>query len=208
MLTGNNPFFSKKQRDSLKLNRQRAHMTTQSKDPVCGMNVDPEQTPFTFNFLGQHYFFCSEQCLKKFKKEPQKYIQVQPESKPVSIATEYTCPMHPQIIQDHPGNCPICGMSLEPKSFGTTQQDDSEYKNMHFRFWVGVAFSTFVLILAMSSMVPAVDRFISPNLSRWLQFILSTPVILWAGWPFFQRGYQSIINRSLNMFSLISLGVG
>lgn len=120
---------------------------------------------------------------------------------------EYTCPMHPEIVQDHPGNCPICGMTLEPKNI-QSKADDSEYKDMLFRFWVGLAFSIPVLLLAMGNMLPVVNYYISPEISRWFQFLLSTPVILWAGWPFFERGWYSIVNRNLNMFSLISLGVG
>lgn len=115
--------------------------------------------------------------------------------------------MHPQIIQDQPGNCPICGMTLEPKNI-ETKTDDSEYKDMRFRFWIGAILSILILILAMGDMVPILGRIIPTHFSRWLQLFLSTPVILWAGWPFFERGWQSIVNRHLNMFSLISLGVG
>jgi Cu+-exporting ATPase len=121
--------------------------------------------------------------------------------------TEYTCPMHPQIVQDHPGNCPICGMTLELKSVGA-ESDNSEYRDMSRRFWIGLVLSIPILILAMSSMVPSFDRFISPQLSRLIQFVLSTLVVLWAGWPFFERAYHSVVNRHLNMFSLIAMGVG
>lgn len=179
-------------------------MVNQSKDPVCEMMVDPEQTPYKFTYLGQLYVFCSQFCLENFKANPNKYLSLQKQEQKVSYAREYTCPMHPQIIQDHPGNCPICGMALEPRGVDHQAQDNSEYKDMRMRFWIGAVLSLPILILAMINL----DRFISPNLSRWLQFLLSTPVILWAGWPFFERGWQSIMNRSLNMFSLISLGVG
>lgn len=183
-------------------------MTNDPLDPVCGMKVNPDQSPYKFNNVSQDYFFCSEHCLENFKKNPERYLYQHLKNQPLSTATEYTCPMHPQIIQDHPGNCPICGMTLEPKMIETGDHEDSEYKNMLLRFWIGMAFSIPVLLLAMSGMFPALDRYISPNLSGWVQFLLSTPVILWAGWPFFQRGWQSIINRHLNMFTLISLGVG
>ncbi len=119
---------------------------------------------------------------------------------------EYTCPMHPEIIQDHPGDCPICGMSLEAKTIGI--EDDSEYKNMLFRLCLGILFAIPVLFFAMGSMFPGINQLIPSDISRWLQFLFSTPVIVWAGYPFFQRGFKSIINRRLNMFSLISLGVG
>jgi Cu+-exporting ATPase len=125
----------------------------------------------------------------------------------MNSAAEYTCPMHPEIVQDHSGNCPICGMTLEPKNV-ETKADDSEYKSMRLRFWLGLAFSIPVFLLAMASMISTINDFIPLSLSRWLQFILSTPVVIWAGWPFFERGWRSIVNHHLNMFSLISLGVG
>jgi Cu+-exporting ATPase len=183
-------------------------MTNDQLDPVCGMKVNSDQTPYKFNNEGKDYFFCSEHCLESFKKNAQKYLHQQSKHEPLNTASEYMCPMHPQVIQDHPGNCPICGMTLEPKVIEGGHQDDSEYKSMLLRFWIGMACSIPVFLLAMGGMFPALDRYISPHLSRWLQFLLSSPVILWAGWPFFQRGWQSIISRHLNMFSLISLGVG
>jgi Cu+-exporting ATPase len=178
-----------------------------AKDPVCGMTVDPAQVPYKFSNQDQQYFFCSQHCLDSFKKKPDKYLRPKSQNKSVDSSVEYTCPMHPEVVQDHPGNCPICGMALEPKNI-EAKVDDSEYKDMRLRLWIGLAFSIPVLLLAMGNMIPAFDHSISPTLSRWLQFILSTPVILWAGWPFFERGWKSIVNRHLNMFSLISLGVG
>jgi Cu+-exporting ATPase len=178
-----------------------------AKDPVCGMTLDPGQTPYKFSYQNQQYFFCSQDCLDSFKQNPDKYLRPHSQNKPTNSPIEYTCPMHPEIVQDHPGNCPICGMVLEPKNI-EGKVDDSEYKDMHRRFWIGLAFSIPVILLAMGSMIAAFEHFISPTLSRWLQFILSTPVILWAGWPFFERGWRSVVNRHLNMFSLISLGVG
>lgn len=117
----------------------------------------------------------------------------------------YTCPMHPEIQQDHPGNCPICGMTLEPKEV-TTDVDDSEYQNMRKRFWIAAALTVPVVLLATSQMVMALN--LNATISHWIQLILSTPIVLWAGWPFFERAYYSIINRSLNMFTLIAMGVG
>jgi Cu+-exporting ATPase len=117
----------------------------------------------------------------------------------------YTCPMHPEIQQDHPGNCPICGMTLEPKEV-TTDVDDSEYQNMRKRFWIAVVLTVPVVLLATSQMVVTLN--LNPTISHWIQLILSTPIVLWAGWPFFERAYYSIINRSLNMFTLIAMGVG
>src|SRR6516225_3461169 len=120
----------------------------------------------------------------------------------------YTCPMHPQIEQDHPGNCPICGMTLEPKGGAKLTEENGELRDMTRRFWIGVILSAPVLVLAMGHILPFAPPWIEGDVSRWIQFILSTPVVLWAGWPFFERGWQSIINRSLNMFTLIALGVG
>ncbi len=123
--------------------------------------------------------------------------------------TIYTCPMHPQIEQDYPGNCPICGMTLEPKNaVAGSDEEDAELRDMTRRFWVGAALSLPVFLLAMWHILPAAPDWVMGDLSRWTQFILSTPVVLWAGWPFFRRGWESIVNRSLNMFTLIALGVG
>lgn len=184
-------------------------MTKQHLDPVCGMTVDDNRTPLKSTYQNQHYFFCSKHCLENFKKDPEKYLNPQPEKQDQStnVAKEYTCPMHPQILQDHPGNCPLCGMALEPKST-TIESDSSEYQDMTKRFWIGLALSLPVLILAMSSMFSPLNRWISQELSHFIQFALSTPVVLWAGWPFFERAYQSLRNRHLNMFSLIAMGVG
>jgi P-type Cu+ transporter len=121
----------------------------------------------------------------------------------------YTCPMHPQIEQRHPGNCPICGMALEPKTLIPGNEEEStELRDMTRRFWIGAAISLPVFILAMWHMLPSAPHWVQGDISRWVQFILSTPVVLWCGWPFFQRGWQSIVNRSLNMFTLIAIGVG
>jgi P-type Cu+ transporter len=121
--------------------------------------------------------------------------------------TLYTCPMHPEVVQNSPGNCPICGMSLEPKEV-EVQIDETEYRQMAKRFWIGLILTIPVLILAMGDLIPGLEKLISPPLSRALQLILSTPVVWWCGWPFFERAWHSILNRQLNMFSLIALGVG
>jgi P-type Cu+ transporter len=129
-------------------------------------------------------------------------------SKPeITSAIIYTCPMHPEVQKDTPGHCPICGMALEPREI-TAQPEDSEYRDMLRRFWIGVVLSILVFFLAMGGMVPGFNQFISPTLSRWLQMALSAPVVLWVGWPFFERARQSLLHHSLNMFSLIALGIG
>ena len=123
--------------------------------------------------------------------------------------TIYTCPMHPQIEQDHPGNCPICGMTLEPKNVvAGGEEDNTELRDMTRRFWIGAVLSVPVFTVAMWHMVPGAPHWVQGDVSRWAQFILSTPVVLWCGWPFFVRGWHSILNRSLNMFTLIAIGVG
>jgi len=116
--------------------------------------------------------------------------------------------MHPQIEQDHPGNCPICGMTLEPKGGVALAEESTELRDMTRRFWVGAILSAPVLVLAMGHVVPSAPHWVEGDVSRWIQFVLSTPVVLWAGWPFFKRGWQSIMNRSLNMFTLIAIGIG
>lgn len=129
--------------------------------------------------------------------------------KPSSHKIIYTCPMHPEIQQDHPGLCPICGMTLEPKE-ATAEVDDSEYRDMLHRFWIGAVLTIPVLILAASKMLPflRLENIMSDHVSHWIQFIISTPIVLWCGWPFFEKAWYSLLNRSLNMFSLIALGVG
>src|SRR3954452_9273223 len=121
----------------------------------------------------------------------------------------YTCPMHPEIEQDHPGHCPICGMALEPKNvLSGNEEENAELNDMTRRFWIGAVLTLPVFILAMWHILPSAPHWVQGDLSRWVQFILSTPVVLWCGWPFFQRGWRSLVNRSLNMFTLISIGVG
>jgi Cu+-exporting ATPase len=122
--------------------------------------------------------------------------------------TIYTCPMHPQIEQDHPGACPICGMALEPKTIAATEEEDSELRNMTQRFWIGAALTLPVFVLGMAHLFPNAPAWAVGDTSRWLQFIFSSPVVLWAGWPFFERAWQSVRHRSLNMFTLIGMGVG
>ena len=124
-------------------------------------------------------------------------------------ATTYTCPMHPQVEQDRPGHCPICGMTLEPKSCSAgSDEEDAELRDMTRRFWIGAALGLPVFLLAMGHILPTAPDWVQSDWSRWVQFVLSTPVVVWAGWPFFQRGWQSILNRSPNMFTLIAIGVG
>lgn len=174
-------------------------------DPVCGMTVDPQQTPYTFEYQHQLYAFCSSHCLDRFKQNPAQFL-AKDRQIPL-LAQAYTCPMHPQVQQKEPGFCPICGMALEPLQV-EAQVDESEYKDMLKRFWVGGLLAIPVFLLAMSHLLPQSDVWISATVSQTLQFLFTTPLIFWAGWPFFVRAWYSLKNRSLNMFSLIALGVG
>ena len=181
-------------------------------DPVCGMQVDPATTAHHTQYAGQTVYFCSARCQTKFVAEPEKYLRVSPAEAPAPkpAGTIYTCPMHPQIRQEGPGSCPICGMALEPVEVTAEAAPNAELIDMTRRFWVGVALSAPVVVLEMGGHIPALGlhHLVPMQLSIWIQFALATPVVLWAGWPFFVRGWASVVNRSLNMFSLIALGTG
>ncbi len=175
-------------------------------DPVCGMTVDPTTTAHHATYQGTEYHFCSARCRERFVADPEKYLS--PASKnpePVAPAgTTYTCPMHPQIRQQGPGTCPICGMALEPEMPSLEDQDDPELRDFTRRFWWTLPLSLIVLTLAMLGHRIA---FLSTDARTWIELVLSTPVVLWAGWPFFERCVQSIRNRSPNMWTLIGIGV-
>jgi len=187
--------------------------TTRSgvKDPVCGMTVDPNATSHRDTYHGRSYYFCSAGCQTKFVAHPTKYLTEQPafveEAPPGTI---YTCPMHPKIRQVGPGNCAICGMTLEPVTATAEVAPNRELADMTRRFWVGLVLTLPVLVLEMGGHIPALGLhdLVPPRISTWIQFVLSTPVVLWAGWPFFERAWASVVHRSLNMFSLIALGTG
>jgi Cu+-exporting ATPase len=175
-------------------------------DPICGMAVD-EASALRAERDGHTSYFCSDHCRQKFLSTP---APVKQEDKPHGKAI-YTCPMHPEIEQDHPGPCPKCGMALELKTPAPdAPEDNSELRDMTRRFWIGAALALPVFIVTMAHLVPAWSHaeWVNGNASRWGQFILSTPVVLWAGWPFFVRGWRSLVNRRFNMFTLIALGVG
>ena len=186
---------------------------TTTTDPVCGMKVDQAASKHRFDHAGTTYHFCSAGCRTKFKADPAKYIAPKPDAPaPVSPHTDaiYTCPMHPQIRQKGPGNCPICGMALEPVEITAEAAPSQELTDMTRRFWVGLVLAMPVFILEMGGHIPALGmhRLVPPQTSIWVQFALSTPVVLWAGSPFFQRGWASLVSRHLNMFTLIALGTG
>lgn len=222
-------------------------------DPVCKMTIKEEDAVATSSYKGKTYHFCSDQCKESFDSNPESYLgaaadgvkkeqaevstkaewtcPMHPEiiryapgncpkcgmslepktTMPVEGKMEYTCPMHPEIIRDKPGSCPKCGMALEPKTASMTETESNpEYDDMYKRFIVGAILTLPLLIIAMRDMIPGgglLDTLAAARTYEWLELLLATPVVLWAGWPFFVRGVQSVINRSLNMFTLIGLGV-
>jgi Cu+-exporting ATPase len=186
------------------------------KDPVCGMDASPEKSAGKMEYGGQTYYFCSEHCLKNFREHPQGFLD---KKRAKAIKTglaedqrEYTCPMHPEVLQVGPGSCPSCGMDLEPKEVSLEEGDNPELRNMTRRFWISLALTVPVFILAMGEMVPGLSAWISglasPRTLNLAELILATPVVLWCGWPFLVRYWQSLVNRALNMFTLVGLGVG
>jgi P-type Cu+ transporter len=219
-------------------------------DPVCGMTVDPQSAPGSFDYHGNTYYFCSRHCLEKFKTESQAFLDKphQPMAQPVGITrarselvhnhpvaiapgsdktrsdktgsdktlhaghstSSYTCPMHPEVVRDGPGSCPICGMALEPRTVSLNEKANPELTEMSRRFWISLVLTVPLLTIGMSELIPGVDlqRLMPMRNWGWLELTLATPVVLWGAWPFFVRAWQSIGNRSLNMFTLIGLGVG
>ncbi len=187
-------------------------------DPVCGMKVTSD-SEHRFTHEGEEYYFCSSGCLKKFSADPGKYLKPSTsdskhenhdnEQARTGAGVAYTCPMHPEIVQDHPGSCPKCGMALEPYSVDV-EEDTSELDDMTRRFWVGVLLAIPVFVSAMGSELwPGVAaEIIQPRNRQWIELLLATPVVWWCGWPFFVRGWQSVKTWNLNMFTLIGLGIG
>ncbi|MBA1158788.1 heavy metal translocating P-type ATPase [Microvirga mediterraneensis] len=180
------------------------------KDPVCGMVVDPNETKHRAQYQGKLYHFCSAGCQSKFMAEPAGYISPQPAMKAEAIleGTIYTCPMHPQIRQAEPGSCPICGMALEPVLTTAETGPSHELIDMRRRFWISLILSLPVVALEMGGHLTGLSHYISQQTSNGIQMLLGTPIVLWAGWPFFVRGWHSLATRSLNMFTLIAMGTG
>ena len=226
-------------------------MTDETRDPVCGMRVDPAKSRFTHEHAGQTFRFCCEGCRTKFQANPDRFLNPQPqagEPRPAPSGTwftcpmdpevrepepgacpkcgmaleaelgagvllptvEYTCAMHPDVARNEPGSCPTCGMALEARTVDSTNQPNPELDDMIHRFWIGAAIGFPVFALAMSEMVlgDRMSQTIGRAVSNWVQLVFATPVVLWAGRPFFERAWASVVNRSPNMFTLIGLGVG
>lgn len=179
-------------------------------DPVCGMSVDRATARHFARHEGQGFYFCSAACQAKFEAEPQKYLGDRPAPQPMPKGTQYTCPMHPEIIRDKPGSCPICGMALEPMGVPTGDEGPNpELVDFTRRFWVSAALSVPLLIIAMAPMIGLTfEGLVEDRAKVWIELVLASPVVLWAAFPFFHRGWDSLVNRSPNMWTLISLGVG
>lgn len=179
-------------------------------DPVCGMKVDPATSKYRFDHSGTTYHFCSAGCQTKFEADPTKYLAPSAAPPPAKPDAIYTCPMHPEIRQVGPGSCPICGMALEPVEVSAEAVPNHELTDMTRRFWIGLVLSLPVFVLEMGGHIPALGLhdLVPMQVSIWIQFALATPVVLWAGWPFFQRAWASVVTLNLNMFTLIALGTG
>jgi P-type Cu+ transporter len=178
-------------------------------DPICGMTVDPESAKHKIEYNGRTFYFCSGACKSKFTADPPKYLIMKAErGEPGASAAIYTCPMHPQIEQVGPGSCPICGMALEPKHVTEDSVANPELVDMTRRFCIGLALTLPVFVLEMGGHITGLTMLLGQQLSNLIQLVLATPVVLWVGWPFFVRGWQSLLTRYLNMFTLIAMGTG
>ena len=178
------------------------------RDPVCGMVVDLATSQHRFEYLGETHHFCSAGCRTKFAADPKQYLDKREPKAAVPEGTIYTCPMHPQIRQVGPGSCPICGMALEPEVASLDAPPNPELADMTRRFWIGLVLSIPPVVLEMGGHLVGGHRWVDQTLSNWIQLVFATPVVIWAGWPFFVRGWQSLLTRNLNMFTLIAMGTG
>jgi Cu+-exporting ATPase len=187
------------------------------KDPVCGMTVVPSKAAGHFDYRGQTYHFCSKGCLERFRANPEQFVnsastrqETRPEKKPAPSDVEYTCPMHPEIRRKGPGFCPICGMALEPVTVTLEEQANEELEDMTRRFRWSLLFTLPIIAFMISEFLPGqpLQRLVSPHILNLIELALASPVVLWGGWPFFVRGWASVVSRHLNMFTLIALGVG
>jgi Cu+-exporting ATPase len=176
-------------------------------DPVCGMKVDPATAKHRFSYRGRDYFFCGGRCRERFEAEPEKFLAGRPAAPAAPAGAIYTCPMHPEVRQVGPGSCPICGMALEPEQVSLDQARDPELIDMTRRFWIALVLTVPVFVLDMGGHLGLVSAMASPW-SNWISLVFAAPVVLWAGAPFFARGWRSLLTRNLNMFTLIAIGTG
>jgi P-type Cu+ transporter len=187
-----------------------APKVTLATDPVCGMKVDPATAKHRFSYRGEDYVFCSGGCRMKFAADPERYLaktKDAPKADAAQPGAIYTCPMHPEVRQVGPGSCPICGMALEPETVTLDDKPDPELVDMTRRFWISAVLTLPLVVLDMGQHLSG-RHWLDPQLSNLVQLTLATPVVVWAGWPFFVRGWQSVVSRNLNMFTLIALGTG
>jgi len=185
-------------------------------DPVCGMTIQPATAAGSYEYQGKTYYFCATSCLTKFRADPVYYLtppeQRAPRGMPIPSGgvVEYICPMDPEVLETQPGACRICGMALEPKVVSLEDVGNPELEDMTRRFWLCLVPSLLIMLLAMAEMMPGVSlpQALTGSMRNWVQWLLATPVVLWGGWPFFQRGWASVVNRAPNMFTLIAMGTG
>ncbi len=182
----------------------------EAEDPVCGMKVQRASARHVAKHAGQRFYFCSAPCREKFEADPARYLEGIPAPEPMPEGTLYTCPMHPEIVQEGPGDCPLCGMALEPMGVPAADEGPNpELVDFTRRFWIGTALTIPILVLTMGPLVGLpVRQWVGETAAVWIELVLATPVILWCGLAFFVRGWKSVVNRSLNMFTLIAMGVG
>jgi P-type Cu+ transporter len=176
-------------------------------DPVCGMRVDPATAKHRTSYKAKDYFFCSSRCRDRFEADPEKFLQPKQPEPTTPAGTIYTCPMHPEVRQVGPGSCPICGMALEPEQVSLDDAPDPELADMTRRFWIALVLTLPVFVIEMGSHL-GLMHLVPPAWSNWISLVLATPVVLWAGAPFFVRGWNSLVTRNLNMFTLIAMGTG
>jgi Cu+-exporting ATPase len=185
-------------------------------DPVCGMTVQPATAAGSYEYQGKTYYFCATSCLTKFRTDPIHYLTPPEQRAPLVMpvpsggVVEYICPMDPEVLETQPGACRICGMALEPKVVSLEDERNPELEDMTRRFWICLGPSLLVMLLAMADMVPGLSlpQVFAGSTRNWVQWLLATPVVIWGGWPFFQRGWTSVVNWAPNMFTLIAMGTG
>ena len=200
--------MTKAQHPDLQASQQAGRSSSKARDPVCGMTVDAANSQHRFEYRGETFHFCSERCRSKFAADPEQYLTGRKPKADAPEGTIYTCPMHPQIRQSGPGSCPICGMALEPEVASLDAAANPELANMARRFWIGLVLSLPVVVLEMGGHLVGGHGWVDQTLSNWIQLVFATPVVIWAGWPFFVRAWQSLLTRNLNMFTLIAMGTG
>jgi Cu+-exporting ATPase len=183
---------------------------TTERDPVCGMSVEIATAQHRLTHDHTDYAFCSAHCLDRFQADPEKFLNPVPADSQADPGAIYICPMHPKVRQVGPGDCPDCGMALEPEDITAETGPNPEHVDFTRRFWVGAVLGVPLVVLAMGAHLPffSLSDIIPHNVNHWIQIVLATPIVLWCGLPFFKRGWTSVVNRSLNMFTLIAIGTG